>query len=208
MMFELNLLTSKCDCFNHRRGTLQRISVIVQQIPAQCKVRLRNEEHFALVAQERTRAKVMARMAEISEKPHLDFLPLDPRAAAAARGAARGPVRTNYRQEHSESSFRASQSLALTSAQAYIGFTHKYDKQMAKIEWARFAVHRSKKDTPAFTRRDNTRLKTWEDLQATGFKVLYARGCPTRPCIGADAIWSSVAPIQRIHRPSDRFLLV
>ncbi len=110
------------------------------------------------------------------KKPFLDFLPLDPRGAAAACGADRGPVRANHRQEHSESSFfppifRASQSPALTSAQAYLGFTHKRDAQTAKDEWARFAVQRRKKDIPAFTRRDKTRLKTWEDLQAIGFEV-------------------------------------
>ena len=110
------------------------------------------------------------------KKPCLDFLPLDPRAAAAARGAARGPVQENYRQAHSKSScfsliFFARRSLALTSAQAYIGFTHRRDKQTVKFEWARFAVRQRKKDAPAFTRRDRTPLKTWEDLQAIGFKV-------------------------------------
>ena len=42
--------------------------------------------------------------------------------------------------------FRASQSLALTSAQAYLGYTHKRDKQTAKDEWARFAVFPSKEE--------------------------------------------------------------
>jgi hypothetical protein len=56
------------------RGTLQRvIIVIVPQIPAQCKVRLANEEHFALAAMERNRAQVSERFEEISRNPAWTF---------------------------------------------------------------------------------------------------------------------------------------
>jgi hypothetical protein len=44
-----------------------------EQIPGQCKVRLSNEEHFARVARECTRAKIMGRLAEISRNPSWTF---------------------------------------------------------------------------------------------------------------------------------------
>ena len=102
------------------RGTLLRISVIVPQIPRQCKGPPQKRRALRSCCKGVHSGPNNGQIGRNFKKLYLDFLPLDPRAAAAARGAARGPVRANHRQEHSESSFfppilRASQGRSIVA---------------------------------------------------------------------------------------------
>ena len=149
------------------------------QIPDNYKVCLKSEEHFHLVAAERTHEKVAARLTVITSNPSWTGLPwtavqlktrLDPVQARFAELSEKNMVifYNLFSLSHHHLKFRCS--LCVTVTQVYPGFTFRSDKEK-EGEWARFATSRKKGCARAFTRRDNVPLRGWADLQAMGFKV-------------------------------------
>jgi hypothetical protein len=123
------------------------------EIPEHYKVGLKSEEHFHLVAAERTQEKVAARVTVIASNPSWTGLPW----TAAQLKSRLDPVQAQF-------------ATLIKNHMVYPGFTFRSGKDK-EAEWARFATSTKNGHNRAFTRRDNVPLRDWADLHAMGFEV-------------------------------------